>query len=158
MLIQRFYTAFQNKDHKTMQDCYSDNATFSDAVFSNLNAQEVRAMWEMLLKTGTDLRVEFTNVQADQTTGSAEWTAWYSFSKTGNRVVNRIRARFTFENGKILEHRDSFDFPAWARQALGFSGWLLGRTKYLRNKVQQTAKSNLEKFMKQRHEKATSSH
>lgn len=135
-----------------MQACYSDRAIFSDAVFSDLNAQQVRAMWEMLLKTGTDLRLEFSNIQADDKTGSAEWTAWYSFSKTGNKVVNRIQARFRFENGKIVEHRDSFDFPTWARQALGFSGWLLGRTAYLRNKVQQTAKSNLEKFMsKQEH-------
>jgi ketosteroid isomerase-like protein len=45
-LISNFYTAFQNKDYKTMQAAYTDTATFSDPVFENLNAAEVRAMWK----------------------------------------------------------------------------------------------------------------
>ena len=54
-LITTFYSAFQKKDYKTMQNCYADNATFSDPVFVNLNATEVKAMWEMLCIRGTDL-------------------------------------------------------------------------------------------------------
>ena len=69
------------------------------------------------------------------------------FSASGNKVVNRIKASFEFENGKIIKHTDSFDFPAWAKQALGFKGRLLGRTNFLKNKVRATAKHNLEKFI-----------
>ena len=146
-VIQAFYTAFQNRDYKTMQACYSDTAKFSDEVFVNLNAKEVRAMWEMLIKRGKDLKLEFKNVQADDLKGSAEWLATYTFSASGNKVVNRIKASFEFENGKIIKHTDSFDFPAWAKQALGFKGRLLGRTNFLKNKVRATAKHNLEKFI-----------
>ncbi len=48
-IIEAFYTAFQRKDYKAMQGMYSDTATFSDSVFKDLNAQQVRAMWEMLI-------------------------------------------------------------------------------------------------------------
>ncbi len=58
-LIAGFYQAFQNKDYKTMQDCYAEDATFNDEVFLNLTADEVRAMWEMLIKKGKDLQLVF---------------------------------------------------------------------------------------------------
>ena len=145
--INKFYTAFQKKDYKTMQDCYANNATFSDPVFENLNAAEVRAMWQMLITRATDLAFEFKNVEADETSGSAEWTAVYTFSATGKKVINKIKANFVFENGKIKEHKDNFDFYTWARQALGFKGLLLGWTSFFHHKVKQQARNNLIKFM-----------
>ena len=131
-----------------MQDCYADNATFNDAVFSNLNAKQVKVMWEMLLKTGKDLRLEFKNIKADDKTGSAEWIAYYTFSRTGNKVVNRIKAGFVFENGKIVKHTDDFDFYTWAKQSLGTTGLLLGWTPFLKNKIRSTAMQNLNDFMR----------
>ncbi|HEY1040240.1 MAG TPA: nuclear transport factor 2 family protein [Bacteroidia bacterium] len=147
-VIKKFYTAFQNKDYETMQHMYADNAVFSDEVFVDLNAKQVRAMWEMLIKRGTDMKLEFKNVHVVDDVGSAEWMATYTFSSTGRKVINRIKANFIFENGKIISHTDAFSFPLWAKQALGFKGLLLGRTNFLRNKVQATAMKNLEDFMK----------
>ena len=146
-LIHRFYTAFQQKDYQTMQECYSDKAVFNDEVFVNLNAMEVRAMWEMLIKQGKDLQLEYSNVTADQHAGTAEWVATYTFSKTGRKVVNRIKARFTFEDGKILTHTDRFNFNKWAVQALGRVAVFLGWTGYLRRKVQNTAMASLVQFI-----------
>jgi ketosteroid isomerase-like protein len=148
LLIEKFYTAFQVKDYATMQSCYSNHATFSDEVFVGLNAEQVRAMWEMLLKNGKDLKLEFKNIKADGTTGSAEWIAYYTFSKTGNKVINRITASFIFENGKIIQHTDQFNFYKWASQALGNTGLLLGWTSFLKNKVRSTAMKSLVDFMK----------
>lgn len=130
-----------------MQEYYADNAIFSDAVFENLDAAEVKAMWQMLITRGKDLQLEFKNVEANDQTGSAEWIATYTFSATGNKVINKIKAAFVFENGKIKEHKDNFDFYTWARQALGLKGLLLGRTSFFHNKVKQQAKNNLMKFM-----------
>lgn len=146
-LITAFYTAFQQNDYATMQNCYADNAIFSDAVFENLNAAEAKAMWQMLITRANDLDVSFSNVEADEHTGSADWEATYTFSATGNKVINKIKANFVFENGKIKEHKDNFDFHTWAKQALGIKGLLLGWTSFLHNKVKQNAKSNLSKFM-----------
>lgn len=145
-LIQTFYTAFAKRDYKTMQQCYADNATFSDAVFTNLDGKEVRAMWEMLCSSNS-AQIEFDSVKADDRTGSANWTAHYTFSATGKKVVNNIHASFVFENGKIVQHKDRFSFYKWASQALGTPGVLLGWTPLIRNKVRETAAKNLKAFM-----------
>jgi limonene-1,2-epoxide hydrolase len=146
-LLTMFYTAFQNRDYRTMQQCYSDGAVFNDAVFKNLNAAETRAMWEMLIKRGKDLRIDFGNVTANEHAGSADWTAHYTFSASGRLVKNVVSATFEFENGKISRHTDSFDFYRWSRQALGMRGLLLGWTPFLRQKVQNTARKSLDKFI-----------
>lgn len=146
-LITMFYQSFQNKDFKAMQACYADNATFSDPVFTNLNAAQVRSMWEMFCVKGKDLRVEFSKVHANETHGSAEWKASYTFSATGKKVINHITANFLFENGRILRHTDTFDFYAWANQALGVTGKLFGWTSLIQNKVREKAMRNLTDYM-----------
>jgi limonene-1,2-epoxide hydrolase len=147
-VVTTFYKAFQKKDFITMQQCYADGATFNDEVFKNLDTFHVRAMWEMLIKSGKDLRLEFNNVKAKGNYVSAEWVATYTFSKTQRKVINRIKAAFIVENGKIIQHTDHFNFYKWSQQALGFSGYLLGWTGYLRKKVQATALKNLTDFIK----------
>ena len=105
-------------------------------------------MWEMLIKRGKDLELTFSNVEANDTTGSADWTATYTFNQTKRRVVNHVRANFAFENGKIVNHTDRFDFYNWSKQALGLSGLLLGWTGFMQKKVQQTALKSLTEYMK----------
>jgi ketosteroid isomerase-like protein len=146
-LIHKFYTCFQNKDHAGMQACYADDARFSDPVFQNLDAAQVRAMWEMLVARGKDLVLEFSNVHADGKQGSADWKATYTFSATKKKVVNHIHADFVFENGKIALHRDHFSFYNWARQALGFPGLLFGWSGFIRESVRQKAMRSLLDFM-----------
>lgn len=146
-LIHHFYTSFQQKNVQSMQDCYAENATFSDAVFRNLNAAEVKSMWAMLIKSGKDMRVEFKNIEENEKGVTAEWDAWYTFSKTGKKVHNHVIASFLIEDGKIVKHTDYFNFYRWASQALGLTGILLGWTGFLKNKIAATAKKNLEGFM-----------
>lgn len=146
-LIHHFYTSFKNKDVKAMQDCYADTASFNDPIFTDLSAAQVRMMWAMLLKSGKDMRIEFQNIKETQSGTTAEWTAWYTFSATGNKVRNQIKASFVIENRKIVKHTDRFSFYQWARQALGLTGLLLGWTGFLRNKISTTAKKKLESFM-----------
>jgi len=147
-IIHRFYTAFQHRDFKTMQECYADNATFSDPVFPQLDARQVRAMWEMFCVKSKELKIEYSNVIADGDSGSAEWVATYPFSASGNRVVNRIKANFRFEGGKIIQHRDHFNFHKWAGQALGLSGKLLGWMPFVKNKAQKAGMKALNDYMR----------
>ncbi|TKT88686.1 nuclear transport factor 2 family protein [Dyadobacter frigoris] len=149
-LITAFYTSFRNKDYKAMQDCYAENAVFNDEAFKNLNSEEVKAMWEMLCKSGKELSLTFGNVTENETGGTAEWTASYLFSRTGKRVVNNVYAKFVIQNNKIVKHTDTFDFYTWAKQAFGTTGLLLGWTPYFRNKVQTAARENLDNFMKKK--------
>ncbi|RZM23970.1 MAG: nuclear transport factor 2 family protein [Pedobacter sp.] len=146
-LISHFYSCFQNKDVKGMQDCYAEDAIFNDPVFSNLNATQTKAMWAMLIEKGKDLTLQFENVRANEYSGSANWTATYTFSLTGNTVVNVVQADFTFKNGRIQTHTDRFSFYKWSSQALGITGKLLGWTPLIKNKIRLTAIRNLKAYM-----------
>ena len=105
-------------------------------------------MWEMLIKKGKDLQLVFSNIRANEKNGNADWIATYSFSKTKNRVVNHIHANFTFKEGKIFTHTDTFNFYKWAAQAFGTTGILLGWTPFFKNKVRKEAMNNLAKFIR----------
>jgi ketosteroid isomerase-like protein len=146
-LINKFYEAFAEKDFNTMAECYHPEAKFRDEAFDLSGSKQIGSMWRMLMERGTDMKMEFSNVQANDSTGKAHWEAWYTFSSTGNKVHNIIDANFTFKDGKILNHRDHFDFHRWAAQALGITGKLLGWTGYLHQKVRSTAMAGLENYM-----------
>lgn len=146
-LIDTFYTAFARRDHQGMAACYLPDATFSDPVFQGLSGPEVTAMWRMLCERGADLELTHSQVQASDSSGSAHWDARYTFSGTGRSVHNEIDATFTFRDGLIATHVDTFDLWKWTRMALGPTGWLLGWTPIIQNKVRGTARKNLEAFM-----------
>lgn len=131
-----------------MQSFYAPQATFTDEVFVDLNSDEVKAMWQMLITRGKDLQITYGILKETDDFAEAEWTAHYTFSASGRKVTNVIHSRFHMEHGKIVSHRDSFDFYRWASQALGWKGVLLGHTKFLRNKVTQGAMASLHSFMK----------
>ncbi|MDJ0961234.1 MAG: nuclear transport factor 2 family protein [Acidimicrobiia bacterium] len=145
--IERLYRALQERDHETMASCYHPDVHFSDPVFTDLHGIEVAAMWHMLCERGTDLEVEFRDVEADGDHGSAHWDARYSFGPDGRPIYNSIDATFEFEDGKIIRHVDDFNLWRWTQQALGFSGLLLGWTGFSKTRVQATARRSLAKFM-----------
>jgi hypothetical protein len=75
--------------------------------------------------------------------------ATYTFSQTGNTVVNDIRARFTFRDGKIVSHTDTFDLWRWSSQALGFKGKLLGWTPLVQNAIRKQARKGLADYRRE---------
>ncbi len=146
-IIQQFYKAFQQRDYPTMQSFYADDTSFSDPVFQNLNADEVKAMWEMLCKRGKDLVIDYEIISEDDQSGQAKWVATYTFGKTGRKISNHIIAQFTFQDGKIIRHIDTFDFYRWNQQAFGTMGYLIGWTPMMQYKVRTTARKSLKEFM-----------
>lgn len=149
-LVQRFYAAFAARDGAGMAACYHPDAEFHDPAFGDLRGPEVPAMWRMLTERATDLRVEASAIEADDRRGRAHWEAWYPFARTGRRVHNVIEASFEFEDGKIRRHRDDFSRWAWARQAMGPAGLLLGWTGFFGRKLQATARGQLAEYMRPR--------
>lgn len=146
-LITRFYTAMQTLNYKEMQQAYHPDARFSDPVFENLKYQEVTAMWEMLLTRGRDLRITFGDIETTALSGKCRWEAWYTFSKTGRHVHNIVHSSFDFKDGKIYRQCDMFDLWRWTRYALGPTGWLVGWSSGVQNKIRHSAKESLKKFM-----------
>ncbi len=146
LLIERFYRVFDEGDGDAMAACYAPDVHFSDPVFVDLRGDRAGAMWRMLTAGPGDLRVELLGHEADEARGSAHWRAHYTFSQTGRPVVNDVHASFRFADGLIVEHRDTFSFHRWARQALGPVGLLLGWTPLVRSAVRRKAAARLEEF------------
>ena len=138
--IEGFYAAFAELDGDTMQACYAEDAVFDDEVFSLRGRRQIGGMWRMLCTATRDKgRVHWKIETRD---------AHYMFSATGRKVINRIDATFEFNaEGLIVKHRDRFDFWAWARQALGVPGLVLGWAPPFRKQVKQQAAASLQRFL-----------
>jgi ketosteroid isomerase-like protein len=151
-VIDRFYGALAAGDGDGAAACYAPDARFSDPVFTDLRGEEPGAMWRMLAKRSSDLRIELLERSASEDadgggTGSAHWRAYYTFSQTGRKVVNDIRASLRFADGQIVEHRDTFDLYKWARQALGPVGVVLGWTPLMQVGIRRRARASLDEFV-----------
>ena len=147
-LIRLFYESFTSGDSDGMTSCYHQDVIFEDPAFGVLRGKEVAAMWQMLLERSKgELEISYSDVVADEHDGSAQWVATYVFQAKGRRVVNQVSASFEFLDGKIVQHTDRFDFWQWARQALGWKGWLLGWTSWMQSKVQERTNKMLHRYM-----------
>ncbi len=150
-LINKFYSSFQKLDHAGMNNCYNNDIVFFDPVFGLLRGDEARAMWEMLCRNAKDFSLTYSNIKhLDEEYSTCDWVASYTFSKTGKKVVNTIKAHMRFADGKIVEHSDAFSLHKWSTQALGFSGWLLGWNSFFQRKIKNGAKRNLLKYIQQK--------
>lgn len=145
--LVQFYTAFANADAQKMSEYYAPNVRFRDPAFGLLEDQDVCKMWKMLLANSKGkLKIEFSDIKADEYMGSAQWVANYTFSKTNRTVVNEIHSQFHFKDGLIIKQTDSFDIWKWAKQAFGLTGFLFGWTGYMQNKIQEKAISSLKRY------------
>ncbi len=150
-VIAKFYTAFQQLDYQTMNRCYSDDIVFNDPAFGLLRGDEAKCMWEMLCKNAKEFSLTFSNIQLlDEEYATCNWIATYTFSKTGRKVINHIKAFMKLKDGKIIEHSDAFKLSNWAAQALGLKGVLLGWTGFMKRKIQQNARKNLIAFIEKK--------
>lgn len=145
-LIETLYEALDRGDGEAMAACYAPNARFRDPAFGELSGEEAGDMWRMLTERAEDLSVELAEHEADESSGSARWIARYTFTDTGRSVVNDVRARFGFADGRIVEHVDEFSFFAWSRQALGPLGLALGWTPVLPALVRRRTRGRLDAF------------
>jgi ketosteroid isomerase-like protein len=145
-VVREFYAAFARRDAEAMARCYHPDIFFSDPVFPALRGPEAGDMWRMLLGRSADLEVVLDHAQAAADGGTARWTARYTFSRTGRKVVNRVRAMFAFRDGLIVRHYDHFSFWRWASQALGPAGAAFGWFAPLKWKVRREAARGLERF------------
>ena len=149
--IEGFYREFAALDAAGMSKRYAAGAMFSDPVFGTLKGERIGAMWRMLCAQASGLKVELKQVSASGNGKSAQatWEARYSYSKTGKKVVNVVKASFEFdEKGLIIDHRDDFDLTLWARQALGVPGIVLGWTPWMQEKIKSGAASSLAAYEK----------
>lgn len=145
--IIKFYTAFSNGDAEQMCECYHANIQFLDPAFGLLKGEEVSQMWKMLIERSKgNLKIDLSQVKANEHLGSAFWIAKYNFSKTNRKIENSISSKFHFQDGLIIKHTDDFDIWKWSKQAFGLKGLLLGWTGFMQNKIQKQARRALKTY------------
>ena len=147
-VITQFYKAFADGDAEAMAACYTEDVQFEDPAFGKLSGPEVMGMWRMLLgRSDGQLKLTLEAAEGSGNTGSARWVAKYPFGPKKRPVVNKVQAEFTFRDGKICQHRDSFSFWRWSRQALGMPGLLMGWSPMLKRKVHQQTSKLLKRYL-----------
>ena len=90
------------------------------------------------------MRVDFYQLSRDPAEAVLPQIARNSL-KAGERLL--VVSGADDQLGKISEHIDVFDFYAWARQALGPVGLLLGWTPIIKGGVNKKANAQLDEFM-----------
>lgn len=146
-LIQQFYAAFQDRNGAIMKAFYSSQTQFSDPAFGPLRGEEIGDMWTMVCQNISENgRIQLLEIQEHGNEVSGVWEAHYLFGKKQRKVRNVISFRMTIQNGKIVEHHDHFPMYAWAKQAFGINGWLLGWTPFFQKKVRQRCLQLLHRY------------
>lgn len=147
-IMENFYQSFARLDAKAMVSLYHPDTLFNDPVFVDLNAEEVKAMWQMLIdRSKGELVIEYHSLIGDEEVAQCTWEAKYTFSKTGREVHNIIHSTMEFKDNQIITHTDHFNFWRWSGMALGTPGKLLGWTPIIKGKVQKMARKSLDDYL-----------
>jgi ketosteroid isomerase-like protein len=144
--IARLYAALGERDGEGAAACYTDDATFRDPAFGQLDPGEVKDMWRMLCERSHDLEVTLVDSGEDSDGGWARWAATYTFTGTGRNVLNDIHARFRFRDDLIADQVDTFSLRHWGSQALGRRGAIMGTTPLLGYVVRRQARRGLDAY------------
>lgn len=149
-LIDKFFTAYKNRDAEGMLACCHNDIKYADPVFGTLEGWRAQAMWRMLCDRGPTLKLTISGITADDGRGSATQEAEYEFAATKRTVHNRIQSDFEFKEGKIAVHHDSYSLWTWAAQALGLKGRLTGWLPPVQKSIRQEATAGLEMYIKRK--------
>ena len=138
LLIERLFAALHRHDHDVMAECYDGDATFHDIAFHLRTKRRIHDMWRMICEGESNITVNVEDIDANEQEGTATIVDSYEFGRTvdqpGKPVVNRIKSRFVFQDGRIAKHVDACDARAWAAMAIGGRvGWIAGRSRLLRS-------------------------
>lgn len=147
-LIEKFYRSFAASDLQGMLSCYHKEIEFEDPAFGKLKNEMPGMMWKMLLERAKgDLKITYGHVKAGENNGSAVWEAQYHFGAGKRKVINKIYASFQFKDGLIYRHHDHFDLWKWSAQALGMSGYFLGWSPLIKQKIRQRSLNLLNSYL-----------
>ncbi|KAG8804898.1 hypothetical protein FRC17_005845 [Serendipita sp. 399] len=151
-LVERYLAAYKAYDLAAMDACTDPEFTFSDPAFPSLNSKQAKGMFSMFVnnREKNKMELEYKDIKKglNDLTYTATYTVRYIFN--GRPVTNVIDTTLTIspQSNLLLSQVDTFPFHAWARQALGLPGLLLGWTGFLQSQVQNNAAQTLEKYMK----------
>jgi len=110
-----FYKSLKAQDFAGIKAAVSPKLQFSDPAFPDLEGKKALAMWKFISEG--DIRA--LNFRIHDVVGDTVYGSWEAdYVLNGRPIHNEIRSKITTKGGKIVAHRDLYDFDAWAKQAL----------------------------------------
>lgn len=147
-IVESFYKAFQQKNAQAMNAVLAENVCFEDPAFGKLKGEDVKYMWQFLTENAENFSLEYKVSEVKKNKLTAQWTSKYTFSATGNEVINEVASVFELKDGKIVSHKDDFDLKKWVKQALGSAAGIFGGSFLVKNAVQKQSNNYLRKYKK----------
>lgn len=146
-IIELFFTAFGNLNHRGMNALYSEDILYSDPLFGMLEAQQVRDKWEMICNGIHGLKLTIVKTEEiDHEYATCRWkAAWYP-ADSKRQIVLEGKSFMRFADGKIIEHSDGFSLTKWIAQAYGLRGQFFGWLHFMKRRVQREHQERLERF------------
>lgn len=139
----KFYDAFSVANIDVLKQLYDKKLIFNDNIFVNLDYNETISMWSSLLVGNKNMSIKYEIKKYSEKYVEVEWIADYLFTSTNRNVKNIILAKMEIDQGKIINHKDNFDFYKWSQMAFGITGVLIGWTSFFKNKVRTEAYNKL---------------
>lgn len=115
-VAERFYDAFVHARFDEMESLYADDVSFRDDIFRYQDRDGTMGMWRKLLEKPGKVKASYRFDRVEGNVAIGRWQADYEVF--GRKVHNDIESRLTVVDGKIVAHKDDFDFAKWAGQAL----------------------------------------
>ena len=147
ILLARFFGALAARDTARLANCYHPLVTYSSPVFPDLRGVLPVAMWRLALERATDLRVDWDVAFADPRKAQVKWTGRWLDGTSERRLA--VASTLSIWDGRIVRHVDEFRFPAFAAQAVGLPGRLLGWHGPWRRRLQRRLRARLEQEARQ---------
>ena len=129
---QRKYSGISTSNSNIVTDFYT--------ALGNSDYESLRELY--------DISVKYEIINESKDWIHTEWTISYLLEVTGRRVILNEKGFFRIEDGKIVEHRDEYDFWSWSSQGLGFVGKCFGWLNWFKLRVKVQAKRTIDVFMK----------
>lgn len=154
--VQDFFDALARLDAYALAQCYAPSARFEDAAWSLQGTEAIAAMWEMICddtrRLGADVwRLECLRIRGTRHRCKVDWRLSHRDPATGRLIHQRMESRFLLtRDGRIDFHENRFSLWRWSRQARGLSGWLLGWTPIMRQRVRHDAAQRLDRYLEGR--------
>ena len=148
IIVTQFAKSLVDQDTKGLIGLCSHQVQFFNPLYGYLNAEQVRALWELQKANGIQL---FDCGMAEDL-----GDGYYKFG--GKLRITKIRKRdcfhsiqfyFRIEIDKITEYSEGFSLHQLAKINNGFWGWLLGWNKYYQNNMKIKARKRLFDLMNQ---------
>jgi heat-inducible transcriptional repressor len=141
-LVARFFGALAARDAAGLARCYHPLVSYSSPLFPDLRGPLPAAMWRLGLARADRLQVRWDVVFADPRKAQVNWTARWADGSAQRRLT--VATTLAIWDGRVVRQVDEFRFPAFAAQALGLPGQLLGRVGPWRRSVQRRARAAVE--------------